>query len=380
MTAQTTDITQMTEMAAQLRSLSLEKGPATAGRAKSSSDTFGGTRNRTRRWRWAAAAVLGLAGAAGGFWALDIGSSSLPAQAGETVTMSEQAAAVNGIAPAVAGPHIVPVPHQIIGSGYSRAERDVVLTAPLPGRISVVETSEGDRVRAGTPLLRMEDRAAQEALERALLELKQAQLAAQSADLKLAQLQEDQARLQKLAERGAAPELQLRTTAHAVEAATLEKEIADLAVDSAAAALRAARGNLADHVLSAPFAGTVAALIAQPGMIAVGEQQDALLRLFDPSSLVIDVDIAERSLSQIHDGQSAEVVFDAWPDQTFAGQVSAITPILSRERGTLRVVITLEQIPAALRPNMAARATLSIASQADDRTKNTHEQHGDNDV
>ncbi|WP_264212366.1 efflux RND transporter periplasmic adaptor subunit [Leisingera thetidis] len=391
MTEQTKNITQMTEMAAQLRSLSLDpdKEPAAAAARDGSGDAEGGGRPHARRWRWAAAAVLGLAGAAGGLLASDIGPGRvlarfLPsADAPQVVSGQPAAAPAAGPAPAAmpaavpaAAAPAVPVRRQIIGSGYSRAEMDVVLSAPLPGRILAVDTAEGDQVSAGTPLLRMEDRAAQEALERALLDLKQAQLAAKAADLSLRQLQEDQARLQKLADRGAAPVVQLRTTAHEVSAAVLDQEIADLAVQSAEAALRAARADLADYVLSAPFSGTVAALSAQPGMVAEGEQHDALLRLFNPSSLVVDVDIAERSLSQIHDGQAAEVVFDAWPDQSFAGHVSAITPILSRERGTLRVVIALDRIPPELRPNMAARAILRIAGPGDEPTNQIDEKQG----
>ena len=368
MTAQSTNIT---HMAAQLRSLSLEQEPV-AARVDEGAEKG----QRRAVWPRTIAVLIGI-GATGygasltqpGHAALDFarlkaetlltpyfgvaatGAAELPEAAPQMVTQADPTAAP---APAI------PAPRQLLGSGYSRAGRDVVLGAPLPARITSVEVTEGAVVKAGAVLVRLDDRSAQDAVARAELTLREAQLAAAKAALTVTQSVKDRVRAEALAARKVGPQRAADDAGHALDMARMEAEIATLAVTSAETALAAARTDLADYAVRAPFGGVVADLTAAPGMITYGDQSDVLLRLFDPASLMVDVDIAERSLGDLATGITAEVGFDAWPEQSFHGRVTEIAPILSKERGTIRVTVVLDAPPPDLRPNMAARTTLLL--------------------
>lgn len=372
------------QMEARLRSLSLDSNSVTTQAEHSSDGANGRADGRARRSRWTALALLWLVGAASGAYFTLPGWNVFTPDA-EHVQILPQKASLNQLDGADATSTAIdtlatvpPLPQvrQIVGSGYSRAEQDVTLGAPQRGRIASVAFKEGDMVAAGAPLLQMDDRDADEAVTNANVVLDQATLDVEATELRVAQLSDTQAKLDMLLERGAITATDVSKNAYALATAQVEARRAVLAVQSASDALKSARANLADQVLRAPFDGILATVNATPGMMVEGLQHDALLRLFNPASLVVDVDIAERNISEIYDGLGAKVVFDAWPNQSFDGAVTSIAPVLSRERGTLRVSITLSAPPAVLRPNMAARATLAISKTLPDQPQDA----GKNDV
>lgn len=361
----------LTQMEAQLRSLSLDTPQMYAPAFEGPDEA-----RTPRPWRRAVAMILALAGIAAGVSFTPLRQTVLSAWgeaaqpvAEQTVSAVPETAALATAATVPVPTALVAAPQQLIGSGYSRAERDVVLGAPVPGRIAAVAVVEGAHVAADQPLIQMQDRSPREAVLAAQVQVQQSAYAQTAAELALADVQATQARLQTLAARGASTPREVEENLYAVKTTELAAEQARLAVVSAKNTLTAAQADLADHVLRAPFAGQIATLQASVGMMTYGDRDDALVRLFDPQSLVVDVDIAERNLGDLTLGMAANVVFDAWPNQEFAGKVAAVAPILTKERGTLRVTIALQDIPAQLRPNMAARATLTLSdtSQTSDQ-------------
>lgn len=68
--------------------------------------------------------------------------------------------------------------------------------------------------------------------------------------------------------------------------------------------------------------------------------------------------VAEAQIGRVVIGDTADVQFDALPAQTFTATVSSIAPMVTTGRGTVNVALTLQEPPASLRPNMAARITL----------------------
>ncbi|SDR47076.1 efflux RND transporter periplasmic adaptor subunit [Pseudovibrio sp. Tun.PSC04-5.I4] len=374
MTAHDTDITQL---AAQLKSLSLESSDHVTSVGQSG--THSENASRQSFWLRRATLVLGL-GAVAGMLYTGAGTEiaqSLMVKVKTAHVLSDDAPSVNLELSAASPPQTARtqtqanpanmlspptvLPKQIIGSGYSRAKRDVILGAPLPGQIARVNIVEGAVVKKGDSLFLLEDRGAKEALSEAELELRKSRLELEKAELAVALYADKLGRVRRLVERDVVPRTAATDIQHSLASAQLELQLAQLAVIAAKAELTAAKNDLNDHVARAPFDGQVATVAAAPGMMTSGEQQDALLRLFDPQSLIVDVDIAERSFSQLTIGGPARITFDTWPDKTFQGQVRQIAAVFSKERGTVRVSIKLDEIPPSLRPNMAARATLLIS-------------------
>ncbi|MGO7206416.1 efflux RND transporter periplasmic adaptor subunit, partial [Rhizobium ruizarguesonis] len=68
-------------------------------------------------------------------------------------------------------------------------------------------------------------------------------------------------------------------------------------------------------------------------------------------------------------GLRGEAVLDGFPDRPFAVEVSKIAPMISREKGTVTLRLSLSSPPSDMRPAMAARIRL-VVGEAGDSTDN----------
>jgi hypothetical protein len=69
---------------------------------------------------------------------------------------------------------------------------------------------------------------------------------------------------------------------------------------------------------------------------------------------IIIAEVPESWIGQIAIGQSCEARFISLPDQAFTGKVHAIVPVLSSERRSLRVLLSIHDPDDKLRPGMFA--------------------------
>lgn len=79
-----------------------------------------------------------------------------------------------------------------------------------------------------------------------------------------------------------------------------------------------------------------------------------LLRLAAAEVDIVVADVPEALMSRVKRGQGCEARFLGLPNRVFAGRVRAISPVLSRERRTLRVLFSIDDPDDQLRPGMFA--------------------------
>jgi HlyD family secretion protein len=257
----------------------------------------------------------------------------------------------------------------------------------ITGRVVEVRVREGDPVRAGEPLLRLESDELRAALAQA--EASEQQAAARLAGLRstgrgaaaagvaqaestLRAAQADLTRTQELVAQGFVSPSKLDDAQRAVAVATAQRDSAaaqagaiaeqgsDVAQAQAQLALaraasQSARARLAQTVISAPTAAHVLDRLVEPGQIVQPGKALLALSLQGPTELLAQVD--ERYLEQLQVGQRAAVVADAFPSQRFAARVRSIAPLVDAQRGAVEVRFTVEApVPAFLREDM----TLSV--------------------
>lgn len=105
-------------------------------------------------------------------------------------------------------------------------------------------------------------------------------------------------------------------------------------------------------LIRSPQAGQVIEKnVVQGASIAAGA---VLFTVADLSTVWIEVDVYERDLPFLHEGQELEAAIDAVPGRTFAGEISQIYPQLNSETRTNRVRVTLDNDELLLRPGMFA--------------------------
>ncbi len=231
------------------------------------------------------------------------------------------------------------------GSGYVvTADKYISVGTRIPGRIEKFFVDEADRVKAGDPLVQLDDRD-----YRAALASSKARLAVVRANAQLHRLEAD--RKVKLRAENYASQSELDTAqtllrVDQAQIAQLEAEIAQSQV------------NLDYTVLRAPTDGVVLAKLKEVGEIAVPggfAGSGELIRMANLTELRAEVDVSEADLARVRLGQKAQVVPDAYPDYRYNASVVKLYPQVNRQKGTLKVEVSIEDPNEALLPDMSVR-------------------------
>jgi RND family efflux transporter MFP subunit len=256
----------------------------------------------------------------------------------------------------------VPVSGPVLsGAGYIvTGDRYISIGVRVPGRIDAYEVQEGDFVRKGQVLVRLDDREYQAALQRTQANLELAQ-----ANLILKRKQAE--RKKELHEKGllATQELDIAENELAVAQATVRQHEAEVS---------SAQVNLDYTQLTAPTNGIVLAKLKEVGEIALpGNFAGAgdLIRIANLNDLRGEVDINEVDFRHVRMGQKTDVVPDAYPDRKYPAHVVKIYPQANRQKGTLKVEVKLAKTDEYLRPDMSIRINF-LAEPAKNNSSTPH--------
>lgn len=144
-----------------------------------------------------------------------------------------------------------------------------------------------------------------------------------------------------------------------------EADLAQARAESARAALRLANLNAGSTrldgqrlKLTAPFAGYVTERHANPGMEVRPDLADPLFVVTDLRALQVAIDLPESALSKITLRQPVAVEVDAYPGQTFRGNIERISPVVDPALRRIQARASVANGEGRLRPEMYARVTL----------------------
>jgi RND family efflux transporter MFP subunit len=119
-----------------------------------------------------------------------------------------------------------------------------------------------------------------------------------------------------------------------LEAGPTKTEIAvhQATVDEAGAKRAIAQAKLDECVLNAPFAGVVTQVFVRPGDLAT--PRAPLLKLMDPTSLVVRAGLPESCSANLRKGTKVVVRLDAYPNKTFNAKIERVYPRLEWDSRT----------------------------------------------
>ncbi|MBX7185321.1 MAG: efflux RND transporter periplasmic adaptor subunit [Vicinamibacteria bacterium] len=262
----------------------------------------------------------------------------------------------------------------VTASGEIVAKQYADIGASVMGRVVSLNVKEGDRVRAGQVLARLDPvRAASD------VEAAQAAVKALGEDLKAAEAKLVEAKLTAernatLVAQGLLPKAQGDTSKAALDAASAQLDAIKRRTEQANAQLRGVRDSLSKTSVLAPIDGTVTRLQVREGeMVVIGLQNQpgtTLMRLVGTSGLNAELKVAEADALRLKVGQTARVTLDALQGREFAGVVSEIgassLPPVSAQAASareFRVVISLDQNDGTLRPGISCDAEILAAEK-----------------
>lgn len=214
--------------------------------------------------------------------------------------------------------------------GSLRADEQVVVRPEVSGRISQIHFTEGGTVRAGQPLFSLDASLARAALNEASANLENSRRAASRAGQLVGQ--------------------------QMIARADYDRARASLGVDQARVA--SARAALSKMTLSAPFSGQVGLRDVSVGeVVNAGQALVTLVRL-DP--IEVDFSVPESQLPKLQRGQGIRVEVDAYPGDTFGGEVVAIDPVVDPNSRSAKLRARIANPDGRLRPGQFAKLQLDV--------------------
>lgn len=234
----------------------------------------------------------------------------------------------------------------MVASGYIVAQRKAAVASKGTGRLVYLGVVEGDRVRAGQVIARLEDSDV-----RALLAQARANLQLSQADLH--NVEQSLARMRALRDSGF-------TTSAGVDSAEARYLQVKSGIAVAQAMVEGAEVALENTVIRAPFDGTVLTKNADVGEVvaplaASAFSKAAVVTIADLRSLQVEADVSESNLEGVSVGQGCEIVLDAYPDQRYPGHVAMIVPTADRAKATVQVKVAFRLLDARVLPEMSAK-------------------------
>ncbi len=254
-----------------------------------------------------------------------------------------QPQADSGVAVRVADVQYTQVVPGLSLNGSIEGRTSATISAKIAGRIEEVLVEEGQPVKAGDPLVRLENVELTNSVRTAEDAVTKAQV---SYDLAVA----DYNRYQTLYDKGAVSQQQLDTAM-----AKLKSAQADLS--SAVAGRNNAAQQLGYGVITAPVDGVVANKTATVGQVV--SPGSALMVVQDISQVQAVVNIEQKDLGQVKVGQKAQVRVDAYGDRVFEGTVDGMNPEAGSASRMFRTKIKLDNADGALKAGMFAKIELA---------------------
>jgi RND family efflux transporter MFP subunit len=243
----------------------------------------------------------------------------------------------------------------LTASGYVVAQRKAAVASKATGRLEYLGVVEGDRVKKGQVLARIEDTDMKAALDQA-----RANLQLNEADLKDATQWLD--RQKKLLQSGV-------STQSDYDAAEARYRRVLASIDVAKAAVVGTEVALENTLIRAPFDGTVLTKNADVGemvapMAASASSKSAVVTIADMGSLQVEADVSESNIERIVSDQPCEITLDAYPAIRYQGYVAKVVPTADRAKATVMVKVGFKSYDSKVLPEMSAKV-LFLAKAAD---------------
>ena len=228
-----------------------------------------------------------------------------------------------------------PLPRRLHGIGSIWAVHQVSVSPEIGGRVTQLLFQAGATVKAGDPLVQLNDQPEQG-------DLQNYRAQARLADLNLK-------RANQLASR------QYETQ---VNVDTWQSQL-----DQANANAAKTQAVIAQKLVRAPFSGVLGIRQVDLGQFVSAGQ--ILVTLTDLDTLYVNFTLPEKDKAQLALGQVVEVTVDAFPGKIFKAKLTTIEPQIGTDTRTIKLQATLDNPDHLLLPGMFAAVRVVLPHQPD---------------
>jgi membrane fusion protein (multidrug efflux system) len=232
-------------------------------------------------------------------------------------------------------------------SGTLTPQEEATLRSEISGPVVQTYVEQGQPVKRGQPLARIDDTSIREALL-------SAQSAARSAKLGLDNATRDAERQQRLETAGA-------VAPRDVEAAQRALAAAQAAMADAQSRLTAAEQQLSKTTFRAPFDGLVSERPVSAGDVV--QAGTAIVTVVNPASMRLEGSVPAEQLSSLKIGTPVIFTVNGYGTQTFTGRIDRINPTADPATRQVRVYVTIPNEKSALVGGLFADGRVATESR-----------------
>ena len=215
----------------------------------------------------------------------------------------------------------------VSATGKIQPEVEVKLSSEVSGEIIQLPIVEGQQVKKGDLLVRVNPDIYQASLNRSQATLQNTRAGLNQAEATLKEAKANYERNKQLFEKGIISKADWDRAISSFEVAEANQQSAYYGVKSASATVKEARDNLNRTEIYAPMSGTISKLSVELGERVVGTQQMAgteILRVANLNNMEVEVDVNENDIVKVSISDSAIVEVDAYLKKEFKGIVTEI--------------------------------------------------------
>lgn len=280
---------------------------------------------------------------------------------------------------------------RVSATGLTRALKEIVISPKVSGQVIELSIKNGDYVKKGSLLMRLDDREYLLAYDEAkdLLLGAQAKYGFIKRDYKSTEITDQTSEKVNLEEESSATnkmtelnlvikqyenakekyqigkmtkaefdkiKLNFESTQIILGEKQYELRMQTSGMSKALIAMKRAELNLAYSEVKASYSGYIADLeVAEGQQVSAGKE---CFKLLDLSQIEVNLQVLESEIGKIKTGRKAKITFPAFPGETFTGEVVTINPVVDTESKATTVTVKIRNPNSKIFPGMFAYAKL----------------------
>lgn len=222
----------------------------------------------------------------------------------------------------------VTVVETVSATGKIQPEIEIKISSEVSGEIIELPVKEGQIVKKGQLLVRINPDLYTSSLNRSVAGLSNTKAGLNQAEAAYKEAQANYNRNKTLFEKGIISKADWDKAVASYESAQASKQAAYYNVQSASATVNEAKDNLGRTTIYAPADGTISSLGVELGERVLGTQQmtgTEILRVANLNNMEVEVDVNENDIVKVNIGDATNIEVDAYLRKQFKGIVTSIS-------------------------------------------------------
>ncbi len=265
---------------------------------------------------------------------------------------------------------------EVTATGSVQARTTVKISADVSAKIVDLPVREGDLVKKGDVLVRLDPTRYEAAVSQAEAGVASARAAEKRAEASLIEARQTYERAKKLYAAQLISEEQYIQSETGHQVATANFESAQFLTKQQIAVLEQEKDIERKTIINSPIDGTVVSLNAEVGeIVMIGTMNNpgtVIMTVADLSTIEVEVEVDETDVAKLQLDQPTKISVDAFPDTTFKGKVVEIgnaaqqssSSATDRVMNFLVKILLTDTVPG-IKPGMTATSDIEVARQTE---------------